>query len=273
MKAFRLRVPHEHEDWATAVLWEQGTAGIEVRGANGCSELLAYFPDHVAAREIEAALAAVPAAEVETVEVPQVDWVAHFRDHFRGFSAPPFFVAPVWDVPGGEASRLLVVDPGRAFGTGTHETTRLCLAALGLLASGPGLGLVLDVGTGTGILAIAAVRLGARLAVGVDLDPDGVESAIHHAQLNRVTVRVVHGDGGAAFRPASFDTVVANLSAPLLGERRTELPRLLASSGALVLSGFLAADVAELRRAYAGAGVSSVLEDGEWAAMIVRSGP
>lgn len=273
MKAFRVRVPHEHEDWASAVLWEQGTAGIEVQGGSGCSELLAYFPDHVAAREVEAALAAVPAAELEAVEVPQVDWLAHFRDHFRGFAAPPFHVAPVWDVPRGEPGRLLVVDPGRAFGTGTHETTRLCLAALGSLARGPGLGLVLDVGTGTGILAIAAVRLDARLAVGVDVDPDSVESAIHHAQLNRVRVRLVRGDGGAPFRPGSFDTVVANLSAPLLHERRTELPRLLAPGGALVLSGFLASDVPELRPAYAGEHAPTILQDGEWAAMIVRRAP
>jgi ribosomal protein L11 methyltransferase len=273
MKAFRVRVADEHEDWASAVLWEEGTAGVEVQSAGGLCQLLAYFPDHVAARDIQAALAGMPGAEVEAVDVPPVDWVAHFRAHFRGFAAPPFFIAPVWDVPSGELSRVLVVDPGRAFGTGTHETTRLCLTALASLAAERGLGRMLDVGTGSGILAIAGARLGARRAIGVDVDAESVESASRHAALNRVAVRLVRGDGGAGFRPASFDTVVANISAPLLGERRTELQGLLAPGGALVLSGVLAADIADLRAAYSGCGVSSTLEDGEWAALIVRRAP
>jgi ribosomal protein L11 methyltransferase len=273
MKAFRVRVAAEHEDWASAVLWEEGTAGVEVQSADGPCQLLAYFGDHVDARDIEAALAGMPGAEVEAVDVPAVDWVAHFREHFRGLAAPPFFIAPVWDVPSGELSRVLVVDPGRAFGTGTHETTRLCLTALASLAGERGMGRLLDVGTGSGILAIAASRLGARLAVGVDVDAESIESASRHAALNRVSVRLVRGDGGAGFRPASFDTVVANISAPLLRERRAELQRLLAPSGTLVLSGLLAADVPDLRAAYSPCGASSTLEDGEWAALIVRRAP
>lgn len=269
MKAFRVRVPDEHEDWASAVLWEQGTEGVEVANTGGEARLLAYFRDDVVASDLEAALAGVPGAALEAAEVPQVDWVARFRDHFRGFAAGPFWVAPVWDVPDARA-QVLVVDPGRAFGTGTHETTRLCLSALVALAGERALGRLLDVGTGSGILAIAGLRLGAHLAVGVDIDPESTESAVRHAALNRAVVRVVRGDGAAAFRPGSFETVVANISAPLLRARRAELCRLLAPRGVLVLSGLLTADLPALRVEYGAEGTLSALDDGEWAALVVR---
>jgi ribosomal protein L11 methyltransferase len=272
MKAFRVRVPDEHEDWASAVLWEQGTEGVEVANAEGEARLLAYFRDDVVSHDLEAALAGVPGAALEAVEVPEVDWVARFRDHFRGFAAGPFWIAPVWDVPDARAA-VIVVDPGRAFGTGTHETTRLCLTALAARANQRPLGRLLDVGTGTGILAIAGLRLGARLAVGVDLDPQSTESAWRHAALNRAAVYVVRGDGAAAFRAASFDTVVANISAPLLRERRAELCRLLAPGGVLVLSGLLTTDVPELRASYGAEGALSLLEDGEWSALVVSRDP
>ena len=89
-------------------------------------------------------------------------------------------VAPPWDRPA--AGDLLLVDPGRAFGTGTHESTRLCLGALEDLAGRRALGTVIDVGTGTGILGIAAARLGARLVVASDTDPDSTTSARAHAE-------------------------------------------------------------------------------------------
>jgi ribosomal protein L11 methyltransferase len=270
MKAFRVRVPAEHEDWACAVLSELGTAGVEVRDAGDEVLLLSYFRDPPGAGDLEAAMSAVPGASVAPAEVPEVDWVARFREEFHAFSAGPFRVAPAWDVPEADSARLLVVDPGRAFGTGTHETTRLCLGALAALAEDRGLGRLLDVGTGTGILAIAGVRLGARLAVGIDLDPESADSAARHAALNGVHVRIVLGDGASPFGASCFDTVVANISAPLLKDRSVELLRALAPGGTLILSGLLGHDVPELRSAYAGQGSFTVREDGEWAALVLR---
>jgi ribosomal protein L11 methyltransferase len=274
MRALRIVVPGPNQDWASALLFEEGTAGIEVREDGPDAELVAYFEDKVDLRALTAALAAGPGAHVEAVGVPDVDWVARFRAGFAAFVAPPFRVVPVWDVPStADPARLLVVDPGRAFGTGTHESTRLCLLALAAVAEETGLGRVLDVGTGTGILGVAALRLGARAVAAVDLDPESVASARRHATLNQASLRLVRGDGGAAFRPGSFDTVAANLSAPLLQAKAGELWPLVAPGGALVLSGFLQEDAEALRARYAGPRRGRLLADGEWRALQLRAAP
>jgi ribosomal protein L11 methyltransferase len=293
-------VPAAEEDVATALLWEQGTMGIEVRPAGPHDvALLAYFPE---APGLEPALAAAlvpwPRARLQRAEVPDVDWVARFREGFRTFAAAGFVVTPPWEdlsstprpslrpssprVGGAEgrspevappiiSSRdILVVDPGRAFGTGTHESTRLCLALLRDLAQRGPLGRVLDLGTGSGILGIAAARLGARTATAVDLDPDAVAAARHHARLNAVELRLVRADLAAALMPGAFDLVLANIAAPLLVERRHEILALGAS--VIVLSGLLATDAETVRTAYEPAGRIEVRQDGEWAALLVQRG-
>jgi len=280
LKAFRVRVPPQAEDDATAVLWEAGTAGIEVQPQSpDCIALLAYFSTEVTTEALQRALAPLAGPVlVEATEVPDVDWVARFREGFRAFRAGGFEVVPVWDTEGeadrgpeaAAAANRLVVDPGRAFGTGTHETTRLCLRALEQEAARQPLGRVLDVGAGTGLLGVAAARRGARLVAGVDNDPEAVHSVRRHAGLNGVRLLAVLGDGGRPFQAEAFDLVLANLMAPLLLERRDELVRLLAPRAALVLSGLLLADVTEVSQAYAGLGPPSTETDGEWAALVFR---
>jgi len=265
-------VPATDEDAATAALWARGTAGIEVRPAGRDDvALLAYFPDAPGlSAELTAALATLPRARVQPAEVPEVDWVARFRESFRPFRAAGFLVSPPWEAPSAPADDVLIVDPGRAFGTGTHESTRLCLGLLRELAGRGPLGRVADLGTGTGILGVAAVRLGARAVTAVDVDPEAVASARRHAGLNGVELRVVRGDLARALRPGAFDLVVANLTAALLVERRDEIASLAAR---VVLSGLLAAEVDEIRAAYARVGEPEVRRDGEWAAMLVRAAP
>ena len=262
---------------ATALLWESGTDGIEVRpGGDGETVLLAYFPpapDLVAS--LGTRLAALPSARLERVPVPEVDWVARVREGFRAFSCGPFWIAPAWEAAAPPSGRLrLIVDPGRAFGTGTHETTRLCLSALEEEARTrrPG-DRLLDVGTGSGILAIAAALLGWRHIAGVDVDPEALESAKVHARLNRAQAAFVLGDGGAPFRSQSFALVLANLTAPLLLARRAELGALLAPGGTLVLSGLLATDAQDVAAAYAPTGSIGTRVDGEWAALRIRARP
>jgi ribosomal protein L11 methyltransferase len=270
MRAFRLRVPPADEDLATAALWDAGTAGIEVRGpADGTLELLAYFPDAVSETTVAQAW---PSASAELVPVPDVDWVARFREGFRAFAAGRFRIAPSWDAPP-PGPDVLLVDPGRAFGTGTHETTRLCLSALEGLAGRRRLGRTLDLGSGTGLLAVAAARLGAGPVVASDLDPEATSASLTHARLNAARLAVVRADGGTAFRPAAFDLVLANLMAPLLIERAGEVQRLLAPGAALVLSGLLVADVGDVSAAYAASGTAVELRDGEWVALVYETRP
>jgi ribosomal protein L11 methyltransferase len=258
-----------------ALLWEHGTQGIEVQPtASGGVVLLAYFPDrHGLALEITRALASLTGTEVTQVAVPDVDWVARFREGFRSFNAGSFTIVPEWEAPGSAAGpRVIRVDPGRAFGTGTHETTRLCLQALEGLAARRPLGATLDVGTGTGILAVAAAELGATPVVAVDFDPESVAAARVHARLNAVTLHVVLGDGGRPFAPRRFDVVLANITAPLLVERRHEIAALSAAGGAVVLSGLLQQDADAVCDAYSALGVPRVLRDGDWVGLVFETG-
>jgi ribosomal protein L11 methyltransferase len=267
MHAFRVVVAGADEDSAVAVLWDAGTSGVEVRPAGeGRVELLAYFSADLDAAALAVAL---PGAAVEAADVPDVDWVACFREGFRAFDAGRFRIAPAWDAPATASPLTLVVDPGRAFGTGTHETTRLCLESIEALAARRRLGRTLDLGAGTGLLAIAACRLGAGPVVATDVDPDATASSARHARLNGAPLRVVRADGGRGLRLAAFDLVLANLMALFLVDRADEVRSLLAPGGALVLSGLLAGDVPEVRAVYdplCGAPLERRL--GEWAALV-----
>ncbi len=308
MRGFCVTVAEGDEDQAVAALWEAGTTGVEVRPAHrGRLRLLAYF-DEEAPPPLLSVLP--PGATVEPAEVEDVDWVARFREGFHAFRAGRFLIAPVWETastavalsPATDPSDAtpsspaidgppmamarasaaadrpspdtLVVDPGRAFGTGTHETTRLCLAALEGLAARRRLGRTLDLGAGTGLLAVAAVRLGATLVCASDLDREANLASRHHAHLNGVRLAVVQANGGRGFRPGSFDLVLANLMALLLVDRAAEIRTLLAPGGALVLSGLLVDDVPFVREAFEGDGAvtscrePSVIVEGEWAALV-----
>jgi ribosomal protein L11 methyltransferase len=267
MRAFSVTVAAADEDLAAAALWDAGTSGIEVQPApDDHVRLLAYFEGDAPA---PAPALLPPGATVEPAEVPEVDWVARFRESFHSFSAGRFVVAPPWDLPADRPSRdTLVVDPGRAFGTGTHETTRLCLAALEELAGRRPLGCTLDLGAGTGLLAVAASRLGARFACASDIDREANHASRHHARLNDVRLAVVRADGARGFRPGAFDLVLANLMALLLVDRAAEIRRLLAPGGALVLSGLLVEDVPYVRDAFAACGTPTQRVDGEWAALV-----
>jgi ribosomal protein L11 methyltransferase len=267
MIAFELTVPAAAEDAATLLLWEHGTAGVEVRGTGPAIVLVAYFePAGGLEDRLRSALSPVPGAHLRRTDVPVVDWVARYREGFRSFRAGGFLIAPCWDVPPAGEETILVVDPGQAFGTGTHESTRLCLAAIiELFARGGPPRSVLDVGTGSGILAVAAALRGAAKVTGLDMDPEALRCARRHADLNHADVRLMRADGASAVRPGSFDLVLANVSAPLLRERRDEIVATRAPGGTLVLSGFLTEDADALAQAYAQA-----RHDGEWTALVVR---
>jgi ribosomal protein L11 methyltransferase len=264
-RAFRVTVMERDEDIVTGQLYDAGTDGIEVGPATDDRvSLLAYFSNDVDLATLQRRLKGV---DVESVPVPDVDWVARFRESFQASRVGRFIIAPPWDRPTGDGD-LLLIDPGRAFGTGTHETTRLCLGALEDLARRRDLGAVVDVGTGTGILGIAAARLGARLVVASDTDPEATASALAHARLNRVDLRLVRGDGAHPFRPAAFDLILANLTAPLLLAQARGLAALRTPSGALVLSGLLETDLKDVVVAYASCGRPDTRREGEWAALV-----
>jgi ribosomal protein L11 methyltransferase len=259
---------------AIALLWECGTDGLEaIATTGGEAAYVAYFADSPGLESSLRECLAGLSARIEPVAVPDVDWVARFRAGFTAFAAGSFWITPTWEAGrrAPDEHRLLVVDPGRAFGTGTHETTRLCLRAIQAISPPATHGArVIDLGTGTGILAVAAALLGWRRPVGVDLDPAAIDSARTHAALNGVAVSLVRGDGGAALAPRAFDLVLANLTAPLLLERRDEIGRLAAPGATLVLAGLLASDLDSLVTRYAPLGAVATDVLGEWASLAIR---
>jgi ribosomal protein L11 methyltransferase len=266
MQAFLLQVPAENEDAAALELSELGTLGLQVLREGPTVELLCYFDGPGIEPALRAAAARLDAILTRST-VPDVDWVARFREGFRAFDAPPFRIVPAWDRGLEMSDRILVLEPGRAFGTGTHESTRLCLSLLGSLRRS--LGTVLDLGTGSGILAIAAARLGSPRVFALDCDEDAVEEAQRHARMNGIVLRLVRGSLTEPFAPGSaFDTIVANLTAPILREL---LPRLEALRWRrLVASGFLEEDVPSLLGLLRGPR-TTLRTDGEWAALLVEA--
>jgi ribosomal protein L11 methyltransferase len=275
VSAFRVTVPAADEDLATALLWEAGTLGVQVDLRGPDAVLLAYFAAGAqTASAVSAALESLPVSRVEEAAVPYVDWVARFRDGFRAFDAGAFRIVPAWapELPAAGRHRL-VVDPGQAFGTGTHESTRLSLAALERLCAVRRPRRVLDVGTGSGILAVASRLLGARVAVGIEIDPDALPAARDHAMLNDVDVHFVRGDGARAVRPGSCDVVLANIVAPLLVARAEEICAAARPGGDVVLAGILGAEARTVVEAFApfmAEGPADVRTEGEWASVAFR---
>jgi ribosomal protein L11 methyltransferase len=267
--AFSIVVAAGKEEAASAILWDLDTNGVESRETpTGRVQLVAYFDANASIelkRIIADRLRGLLLEPVTTLSIPQIDWRAHWRRFFKPTTIGSLTIAPPWNTPAISRERLIVIDPGRSFGTGAHETTQLCLELIESLARRTRLGSILDVGTGTGVLAIAAARLGATFVVACDIDEDALQSARAHSARNGVSISILRTDGAMAFRPASFDVVVANLSTPFLTERMSELRS--TAKRFLILSGFLGEDAGSLDAARADRRSTFHLR-GDWAALL-----
>jgi ribosomal protein L11 methyltransferase len=214
-----------------------------------------------------------PIGEVTTRLVDEADWAEEWKRHFPVLRVGRrLVIRPTWrEHTAGDDDVVLALDPGMAFGTGLHPTTRLCLAALEGLADRGALAgrRLLDVGCGSGILAIAGVRLGAASALGVDTDPIAIEATAANARRNRIGRRVRAREGSLPTGQRPFDVVVANLIASLLvrlaGDLRTEV----APGGTLLASGIFVDREAEVREAFEAADmrVAGRLAEGDWVAL------
>jgi ribosomal protein L11 methyltransferase len=214
--------------------------------------------------------------DLKTREVPDRDWLAEWKKDWQPVEVGRFIVAPPWSevaepgaiATGSSKDRILIrIEPGMAFGTGTHETTRLCLKAIEKYFRG---GSFLDVGTGTGILAIAAAKMWADARIeACDTDADAVAIARENARLNGVGKQIDFRAGSVEEQTSSADLVCANLTAPVIVEL---LPSLLgASCGRLVLSGILdsQSELVQSRLFELGADSFELEQDGEWIALVV----
>lgn len=236
-----------------------------------------HLEDSPLARQFASeASAAWPQASIADARIEEEDWGAAWMAYFKPIEvADTFEILPPWLADKDTADRHpIVIEPKMAFGTGHHASTALCLTALaGLVTNGrlrPGQRF-LDLGTGSGILGIGLCRLGLA-GVGLDIDPQAVWCAAENIQRNGVQtgMSLAVGGLGCLAGSAHFDLVVANiLAAPLMAMARN-LTRHVAEGGALVLSGILTTQAADVADAYQAAGLAEpvIRESGEWASLV-----
>ncbi len=207
---------------------------------------------------------AYPSCTVTPLAVDDEDWAARSQAALRAVTVGSIIVAPPWDVP-----TTIVIQPSMGFGTGHHATTRLCLASLQHLdVRGRS---VLDVGTGSGVLAIAASRLGADPVQAFDDDEDAVHAAWENLALNPgAVVTMLVGDLRSLALDRA-DVVLANLTGGLLMASAARLLRLVRPSGHLILSGFQTHEEREVVATFTGASLVERLEEESWVAVTLRA--
>ena len=279
-----VRVAREGEEIASSLLFDLGTTGIvTLEETSNEIRLGAYF-DATAKPETIISMVHTEFARaglermllgVSVTEILDQDWMQKWKEGFDPVSVGArLVIAPSWKLPEIDDGRVVVeIDPGMAFGTGTHETTRMCLEAIEEFWEG---GRLLDVGTGTGILAIAAARLAPDSYVtAIDIDPQAVAVARENAEINRVSAMVEIAEGVPRdYVGRGFDTVVANLTAEVIIELMDDLAGCLKESGTLILSGILIELRADVERSIGRSGLKIIRrrEMGEWCSLAAGRG-
>jgi ribosomal protein L11 methyltransferase len=238
-----------------------------------------YFASPEARDRAAAALAGAAARHglaLAAIDVPDEPWAERSQAALRAVEVGRLLIAPPWDVPDAEPARVVIVRPSTGFGTGHHATTRLCLRALQRIdVVGR---TVLDLGTGSGVLAIAAVKLGAAGVSAVDCDPDALASARENLRLNGLEGRLALHEadlaGLARLHLPAADVVLANLTAGVLERFADAIRRQTAPGGTIVVSGVLADQAAAVVWAFEADGVRRVESresEDEWVGLTFRN--
>ena len=284
--AVEVEIARVGETAATTQLWALNTTGVEISEDSNNPDfvtLRAYFnsaPDTEKLRERilrDLKLIGLPKFAlrgITSLTVADQDWLAEWKKGYEPIAVgQSLLICPSWRRDQARNSDRIVIeiDPGMAFGTGTHETTRGCLELLEKYWKG---GSLLDVGTGTGILAIAAVKLrpGSRV-VGFDLDPEAVEVALENAAINGVADEIeIEVNKLSSYQGQDFDLVLANLTADVIIPLSPEFSQVLKPQGALIVSGVLREQTDDVRAALESHNLSLIemMPEGEWMTMALQ---
>jgi ribosomal protein L11 methyltransferase len=267
---------------AEEICWRLEAAGataIETRDAGtitperpGHVLLLAGFCDSRARGKALRAVGPVAGlAAIEPIEVADDGWSSGWRAFHKPVILRRIEVITPWMEPGGAGRIPIVVDPGRAFGTGGHATTRLLLELLEEHATAPGLpAAILDVGTGSGVLAIAALKLGAERALGIDCDAEAIAVAEENAARNGVEARLELRRGTPEDVVAAFPLVLANIDLATFERAAPAIGRLVSRGAEALLSGLLDDQVGRCCELWPGFRTVEVREREGWAALALR---
>lgn len=223
-------------------------------------------------RAADAIRAAVPTLTIAPVDLPDEDWAARSQASLTMVHAGRFIIAPPWDMPAGDVdATVIVIEPSMGFGTGHHATTRMCLRLLSELDVADLT--VLDLGTGSGVLTMAAALSGARRAIGIDVDADAIQSAETSARMNTLpdTLEFQVSD----FRlspPTAADVVLANLTGGMLTSSGPQIAALVRPGGQLILSGFDHTEVDDVLASFPGFSEVQRLTEDNWIALQLGHG-
>ncbi|HVE78528.1 MAG TPA: 50S ribosomal protein L11 methyltransferase [Gemmatimonadaceae bacterium] len=266
----RVRPGAAERDAVIAALFGAGSQGIQEDG----DAIVTHFPPGTDPERIRLAVAdASPAIAPEIGETPAVDWAEEWK---RGLSARRvggLTITPPWD-SGDDPATTIVIDPGMAFGTGEHPTTRLVtLLMQGVVRVGDR---VADLGAGSGVLAIAAAKLGAGRVTAIEMDPDAIGNAEENVTRNGVgsVVHVIEGDA-AVLLPlvAPVRVILANIISSVITALLPAMAAALSPGGRAIVSGVLVAERDAMREVLAGTGWTvrdEMAEDIWWAAVVAR---
>lgn len=269
--ALRVHAPGRVDD-ASAALFAAGAQGVHEDGA----VLVTHFPPETdvgaIVRQVQAA---VPGVTIETAPTDPVDWAVHWRDQLQAHTVGRLTIVPPWLASAHDASSAIVIEPGMAFGTGDHPTTRGAARLLQAVVH-PGL-VVADLGTGSAVLAIVAARLGASSVFAIEYDADAIANAEENVRRNSVehVVHVFEGDATVLLPlVAPVDVIVANIISSVLVELLPAMRAALRPGGRAVLAGILAEERAIMLEAVAADGWRVEAEDTEeawWSVTIARA--
>lgn len=302
---YRLKTTTQAEDIISSMLAELGVEGVQIEDRVALSESdkekmfvdilpdipeddgTAYLTFYLDSEEDNKALLEEIKKELEEMkefldlgecvieesQTEDIDWINNWKQYFHQFYIDDILVIPSWEKAGEEDSDKMIVhiDPGTAFGTGMHETTQLCIRALKRYVEKDAL--VLDVGCGSGILGIAAAKLGAEKCYLTDIDPVAVESAAHNAALNRVQDRLTVALANLLDdSEIKGDLVLANIMAEVLALLAPSIPKNLKAGGTLILSGIIGERLEFVKRTYLQQGLRTVetRRKGEWYALALQ---
>ena len=263
--------PGSQRDAVVAALFRLGAQGVQEVD----DQLVTLLADETMADDVTCAvLAASPDARVETEPAPRVDWSERWKSALHAHALGPLVIAPPWLAGNSDPSHTVVIDPGMAFGTGEHPTTRgVIRLLLTMLRDGDR---VADLGAGSAILSIAAVKLGARHSFAIEVDPDAIGNAEENVARNGVAEQVTVLEGDASLLlplVAPVDAVLANIISSVLRELLPTIASALAPRGYAILSGILRDERSEMLTALEAGGWRVEREDIEdiwWTVAIAR---